>query len=164
IEQQHGNFPDAHRNLGNALARLGDLDRAADALKRAITQGDNAADAHHDLGLVLFGRGQLDEAIHEFQTALLNEGNDAEAHRNLGRALYESGALEEARKEFETAIFQREGSPIGVPDAGPGEGHSPIQPQAEGKTAILGSESAKSASAAGDATIGDTTIMAAASQ
>ena len=75
IEQQRGNFPDAHRNLGNALARLGNLDRAADSLKQAIAQGDTAADAHHDLGLILYGRGQLDDAISEFRTALeMREG------------------------------------------------------------------------------------------
>src|SRR6185436_14370764 len=98
-------------NLGNALARLGDLDRAADSLKRAISEGDTAADAHHDLGLVLYGRGQLEDAITEFRTALdLRNGNDAEVHRNLGRALYESGALEDARKELEVAIAQRAGA------------------------------------------------------
>src|SRR5205085_10658095 len=108
---QRGNFPDAHRNLGNALARLGELERAGESLNRAMAQGDTSADAHHDLGLILYGRGELDAAVREFRQALeLRDGSDAEAHGNLGRALYEMGALAEARSEFEIAIAQREGT------------------------------------------------------
>ncbi|HET9528801.1 MAG TPA: tetratricopeptide repeat protein, partial [Blastocatellia bacterium] len=94
---------------GNALARLGNLDEAAESIMSAISQGDTAADAHLDLGLILYGQGRLEAAIKEFRAALdLRRGFDAEAHRNLGRALYESGALDQARAEFETAIAQRE--------------------------------------------------------
>ena len=56
------------------LRDSGDLDRAADSIKQAISQGDTAADAHHDLGLILYGRGQLEEAIGEFRPRSPSQG------------------------------------------------------------------------------------------
>jgi tetratricopeptide (TPR) repeat protein len=74
-------------NTGNALARLGDANAAADAYRKAISQRKgNYARALNNLGVVLTRQGRWDEAYDALNTALTQENfNYAEASYNLGR-------------------------------------------------------------------------------
>lgn len=74
-------------NTGNALARLGDANAAADAYRKAISQRKgNYARALNNLGVVLTRQGNWDEAYDTLNAALTQENfTYAEASYNLGR-------------------------------------------------------------------------------
>jgi tetratricopeptide (TPR) repeat protein len=74
-------------NTGNALARLGDANAAADAYRKAISQRKgNYARALNNLGVVLIRQGRWDEALDALNAALTQENfTYAEASYNLGR-------------------------------------------------------------------------------
>jgi tetratricopeptide (TPR) repeat protein len=73
--------------VGNALARLGESDAAADAYRKAIQQRKgNYARAQHNLGVVLIRQGRWEEAQEALRMALkLENYSYAEASYNLGR-------------------------------------------------------------------------------
>jgi tetratricopeptide (TPR) repeat protein len=79
--------PSFFYNTGNALARLGDANAAADAYRKAISQRKgNYARALNNLGVVLTRQGRWDEAYDALVGALTQENfNYAEASYNLGR-------------------------------------------------------------------------------
>lgn len=74
-------------NTGNALARLGDANAAADAYRKAVSQRKgNYARALNNLGVVLTRQGRWDEALDALNAALTQENfTYAEASYNLGR-------------------------------------------------------------------------------
>lgn len=89
-------------NTGNALARLGDANAAADAYRKAVAQrGGNYARALNNLGVVLTRQGRWDEA-HDALTAALTQENFlyAEASYNLGRLHLLRGESNLAAREW----------------------------------------------------------------
>jgi tetratricopeptide (TPR) repeat protein len=74
-------------NTGNALARLGESDAAADAYRKAVAQRHgNYARAQHNLGVVLTRLGRWEEAQDALTAALkLESYTYAEASYSLGR-------------------------------------------------------------------------------
>jgi tetratricopeptide (TPR) repeat protein len=74
-------------NTGNALARLGDSNAAADAYRKAVSQRKgNYSRALNNLGVVLTRQGRWDEAYDALSAAMTQENlNYAEASYNLGR-------------------------------------------------------------------------------
>jgi tetratricopeptide (TPR) repeat protein len=89
-------------NTGNALARLGDANAAADAYRKAISQRKgNYARALNNLGVVLTRQGNWDEAYDALLGALTQENfNYAEASYNLGRLYLLRGEANLAIKEW----------------------------------------------------------------
>jgi tetratricopeptide (TPR) repeat protein len=79
--------PQLFYNAGNALARLGESDEAADAYHKAIAQKrGNYSRAQHNLGVVLTRLGRWEEAEGALRAAMRLENNTyAEASYNLGR-------------------------------------------------------------------------------
>ena len=79
--------PQFFYNVGNALARLGESNAAADAYRKAVTQRrGNYSRAQHNLGVVLMRLGRWEEARDALNAALrLEHGTYAEASYNLGR-------------------------------------------------------------------------------
>jgi tetratricopeptide (TPR) repeat protein len=79
--------PQFFYNAGNALARLGESDAAADAYRKAVAQKHgNYARAQHNLGVVLTRLGRWEEAEGALRAALRLENNTyAEASYSLGR-------------------------------------------------------------------------------
>jgi tetratricopeptide (TPR) repeat protein len=79
--------PQFFYNAGNALARLGESEAAADAYRKAVAQRrGNYARAQHNLGVVLTRLGRWEEAEELLRTALRLESNTyAEASYSLGR-------------------------------------------------------------------------------
>ncbi|HEX8160782.1 MAG TPA: tetratricopeptide repeat protein [Pyrinomonadaceae bacterium] len=89
-------------NTGNALARLGDSNAAADAYRKAISQRKgNYSRALNNLGVVLTRQGRWDEAYDALSAALTQENlNYAEASYNLGRLYLLRGEANLAVREW----------------------------------------------------------------
>lgn len=89
-------------NTGNALARLGDSNAAADAYRKAVSQRKgNYARALNNLGVVLTRQGRWDEAYDALAAAMTQENNNyAEASYNLGRLYLLRGEANLAVREW----------------------------------------------------------------
>jgi len=94
----------AHYNLGVALGKAGDLNRAISHYHAALKIDHKNASAHVNLANALAQKGALDEAITHFDTALSLEPKDEYTHTNLGKALVIKGELDEAVHHFTIAI------------------------------------------------------------
>lgn len=73
--------------LGVALAAIGDVERAEDALRRAVHAGDQAA--ANDLAMLLRDQSRLAEAVNLLTEAA--EAGDPQAGANLSAVLLDSG-------------------------------------------------------------------------
>ena len=78
--------PAVWRNLGQALSDLGELDRAADALTKALRLSPRCADAWNDLGSVCSRKGDLAGAVAAFLDAVSLDPGDGRAWFNLAVA------------------------------------------------------------------------------
>jgi WD40 repeat protein/tetratricopeptide (TPR) repeat protein len=94
----------AQTNLGAALSRKGQWDKATACWKKAIALDATNATAHFNLGVALSRKGQLDQAIACWKTAIALDPNYAWAHGNLGVALARKGQVDEAIASFRKAI------------------------------------------------------------
>lgn len=93
-----------HRNLGELYRRLGRLDEAVAAGKRAVELAPNDLDAHYNLGLALTDKGEWEPAIRAYLRALeLNPGHGL-SWNNLGAALEKQGNLPEAEAAYAKAV------------------------------------------------------------
>jgi Flp pilus assembly protein TadD len=97
-------YPEAHNNLGNALAGQGNLEAAIAEYREALQLKPDYPEAHNNLGAALARQGKLEEAIAEYREALQLKPDYPGAHNNLGAALARQGKLEEAITEFREAI------------------------------------------------------------
>jgi tetratricopeptide (TPR) repeat protein len=93
-------------NIGNAMARLGDDDRAVDAYRKAIGQRKGYySRALNNLGVVLLRLGRWDESYEALLSALkLEKFHYAEASYNLGRLYTARGETEMAVREWRRAL------------------------------------------------------------
>jgi len=73
-----------HNNLGKALIRKGEIDKARFHYSRALQLQPNSAKAHTNLGNILEQQGKLQEAMHHYYSAVQLDPKLAEAHFNLG--------------------------------------------------------------------------------
>jgi tetratricopeptide (TPR) repeat protein len=96
------NFPDAHNNLGTALAVQGRYDEAIAHFRAALATQDTA-DTHHNLGFALGNQKHFDEAIVEYEAALRLDPRHFGAQSKLGAALGAVGRLPDALAAFEKA-------------------------------------------------------------
>jgi tetratricopeptide (TPR) repeat protein len=93
-------------NLGNAFARLGELEAAMAAYHKAIDQRNGQySRAYNNLGVVLLRVGRWDEAYDALISALKIEGfRYAEASYNLGRVYEARGQSDLAAREWRRAL------------------------------------------------------------
>ena len=91
-------------DVGNVLARKGQLDLAIVNLRKAVEFQPDYADAHYNLGTALFQRGDLDEAISEWQKTLALRPSDAGAHTSLGNGFVQKKLLAQAAEQYRLAI------------------------------------------------------------
>jgi tetratricopeptide (TPR) repeat protein len=98
--------PPGFYNAGNALARLGNIDEAVNAYRKAIDQRKGKySRAFNNLGVVLLRVGRWDEAHDAFLGALKVENfRYAEASYNLGRLYVARGQMDLAIREWRRAI------------------------------------------------------------
>jgi tetratricopeptide (TPR) repeat protein len=110
---QHVRFllGNAHYRASLIFRRMGQEDRATEALDRAIGAYREAirlqldtAFAHNNLGLALRDKGDPEGAIREFRAAVQLQPGDAKAHNNLGTALRDDGDVAGALREFREAV------------------------------------------------------------
>ncbi len=94
----------AHKALGGALLKKGQIDEAISQYQEAILLIPGYAEAHYNLGNALGRQGQIDEAISQFQEAIRLKPDYAEAYNNLGIALGRQGQIDEAIRQFREAI------------------------------------------------------------
>ncbi len=93
-----------HNNLGNALARLGQLDEAVTSYRLALKLNPDIADAHHNLGNALSDLGQFEHAAASYRRALALNPQLEEAHNHLGNALRVLARLDEAALSYRRAL------------------------------------------------------------
>jgi tetratricopeptide (TPR) repeat protein len=94
----------AHYNLGNALARRGQLDAAIVSFRQAVRIKPDYTEAHNNLGTALLQKGQLDEAVRQYQNALDSNPDYAVAHYNLGNELVRRGRVDEGIAHYQEAL------------------------------------------------------------
>lgn len=97
---------EAHTFLGWTYSFLGDLDKAIDECKNAISIDPNYGNPYNDIGAYLIQQGKYDEAITWLELALKAKKyeNYHFTHLNMGRALEYKGLWFEALDEYRKAI------------------------------------------------------------
>ncbi|HSV24612.1 MAG TPA: tetratricopeptide repeat protein [Xanthobacteraceae bacterium] len=101
--------PAAHVLLGRTYARLGEYDRALDALKRAMAQNPSDPDTYAGLGDSLLWSGDIEAAIQTLETAeQLDPKLSTEDLFNLGAAYFLVGRNQEAVRRFERTIARND--------------------------------------------------------
>jgi len=98
--------PQSFYNIGNAFARLGDIDGAVASYRKAIDQRKGRySKALNNLAVVLMRRGEWDLANEALTSALRMENyRYAEASYNLGRLYAAQGQLDLAIREWRRAL------------------------------------------------------------
>ncbi len=99
----------AHKALGDALVKKGQLEEAISQYREAIRLIPGYAEAHYNLGTSLLKMGQIDEAISQFQEAILRNTEYADAYDNLGTALIKKGQVDGAIVQYQEAIRLKPG-------------------------------------------------------
>jgi len=94
----------AHKALGDALIKKGQIDEAINQYQEAIRLIPGYAEAHYNLGTAFQKKGQIDEAISQFQEAIRLTPDYADAHNNLGGTLFKKGQINKAINQFQEAI------------------------------------------------------------
>jgi tetratricopeptide (TPR) repeat protein len=93
-----------HNNLGNALLKMNNVDKAIIHFQKALQIKPDYAEAHYNFGNALLKKGGVDEAIDHFQRALQIKPDYADAHNNLGTALFKKGNVDEAMVHYQKAL------------------------------------------------------------
>ena len=94
---------------GAAAQQRGELERAAEAYRRAIALEPRFAEAHANLGAVLARPGRYEEAVAAYGRALAIDPKLKAARLNLGLAHYRAGVLAAAADAFK-AVFDADPS------------------------------------------------------
>jgi len=88
--------PQAHNDLGCALAYLDNHSQALEHFRQAVAAKPEFADAHNNLGCALRTHGRFEAALASFRTAISLRPDFADAINNMGNALQDQGRLDEA--------------------------------------------------------------------
>ena len=100
----HPNFMLAFNELGVQYQKVGELDKANEALQSALKISPNSFAPLVNHGIVLVRLKKYAEAEADLRIALKENDKSAVAHFYLGRALAYLGQFDEAEKELNTAI------------------------------------------------------------
>ena len=98
------NNPNAHNNLGLALAGLGKWHEALASYDQALWLQPDCAEVHCHKGIALAYQGNLEAAMDSFQEALRLNGDYADALCNLGCVYLRVGQSDQAVVCFEKAV------------------------------------------------------------
>ncbi len=90
--------------LGDASRKLGLLNEAESAYRKAIELDPSSADLQNKLGVVYREQGRIEEGVLCYQEALSLDSRNAEAYVNLGIVFRKLGRLEEAELFYRKAI------------------------------------------------------------
>ena len=98
--------------LGSAYLAAGELEKAIEALRRALRLDPDITEVHVNIGNALFRRRDAQGAIGALRSALKLSPGSSAAHSNLGSVLAVTGDFGGARMHFETAIRLDPGSAL----------------------------------------------------
>ena len=105
--------PAAHVLLGRSYARMGEYDRAVDALKRAIALNPSDPDSYAGLGDALLWSGEVAGAIKALETAVsIDPRLSGEDLFSLGAAYFVGGRMADSVRIFERVTTRNEGNPF----------------------------------------------------
>jgi tetratricopeptide (TPR) repeat protein len=100
-------FPEAHYNLGYALALQYGVGRKHEVIfhyQEALRLNPKYSEAHNNLGAMLFSQGNVAEAADHFRRAVEADSLNMEAYNNYGTALLQLGKTTEAILQFRKAL------------------------------------------------------------
>lgn len=103
IKVTRNNFV-AYNNLGVALNRQGDFDKAINNCLQALKINPGYPDEYLNLGVAFAKQGKTDAAINYYLQALMVKPSYTEAHYNLGNMLVTQGKLDEAINHYLQAL------------------------------------------------------------
>jgi len=120
LEQNDERFASLYNNLSLLYQEMGDFERAADCLHRAldiVSGGEDiikVAITHSNLGATLLSLGKTKEALRHLEKslAIFNQFEEKDFHYNaavaaMGQAYVSMGQLEEARKCYLEALYEQ---------------------------------------------------------
>jgi len=91
-------------NLGWAYYKKGDIPRAIEHYRKALSMKPDFGLAYYNLGLAYKDTKQTEEAIAAMRSALLHVPNLLDAHLQLGILSFNAGKRDQARKAFEEVV------------------------------------------------------------
>ena len=89
---------------GACYAAIGDLEKAIDSYKKAISLNPNYAQAHFNLGNTYQDLCQFNDSISSYQHAISLNPDYHEAHNNLGGSLLDVSRVDDAIKSYKKAV------------------------------------------------------------
>ena len=103
---------DGHYNLGNLLARQGEVDEAIVRYRRALEIAPEKAEARFNLGNMFLNQGRLGEAEREYRTALETWPDHSGTLTNLANVLARQDRIPEAVPIYRRAVEADPENPI----------------------------------------------------
>ena len=100
-------FPESinlYNIIGTTNKRIGKLDEALEAYKKAISFRPDYAEAYYNMGVILQEQGKREEALQAYNKVISIKPDAFEAYNNIGNALKEQGRLLEAIKSYKKAL------------------------------------------------------------
>jgi tetratricopeptide (TPR) repeat protein len=104
LDKAHGQYPEAHFNLGRLEKAAGKLEASIASYRKALEQKPNYPEALNNLGIVLRATGQSAEARNAWKEALRLDEHYAPAWVNLGELAATERSLPEAEAAFVRAL------------------------------------------------------------
>jgi len=101
---EYSNFMLAFNELGLQYLRLGELDKADEALAKAMKLAPDSATPLLTHGILLTVMGKFNLAVPELQTALKQKDQSANGHLYLGQALANLGRFADAEAHLTRAV------------------------------------------------------------
>ncbi|HJZ97832.1 MAG TPA: tetratricopeptide repeat protein, partial [Candidatus Solibacter sp.] len=96
--------PNAHNQLGLAMAAEGKVTEAISEFRTAIALAPAYDEPHSNLGVAFGEQGRMGEAAVEFGEAIRLNPKYAEAYNNLGTVLVKQGDLRQALEKYATSL------------------------------------------------------------
>ncbi len=96
--------PAVYNVLGGAFRATGELERAADAYKKALRHDADFTDGHFNLANIYRDLNRLDEAVAHYAKAVALEPAFVDAHFNLGLTLNALERFEDAEAAYREAL------------------------------------------------------------
>lgn len=101
---QEGNEAAESNRQGVELYKLGKIEEAVAAFKKAVKMKPDYSEAHHNLGNAYLQIEKYKEAVEAFKRAVHYQPELAVAHQSLGTAYYKLGEHKKATEAFKNAI------------------------------------------------------------
>ena len=94
----------AHKFLGDALDKKGQIDEAISHYQEALRLKPDDALVYNNLGVAFDKKGMSEDAIHQYREIIRLEPDRPFAHYNLGNALLMKGQIDEAINQYQEAL------------------------------------------------------------